>query len=204
MVKYVGDHSHCLDHSIMGGVCDLREEVSHNRTFIKDAECNVRADIKDSACHLTENVKDAECSVRRDIAKEGGETRRDVKMTESNLKDILSLNFCDLGKMITRAEYETKLGVQTVIKEVNLHTDNRANRIEDKLENGFDKVGDKLCAFERRVDDKFCALREQHLEQENRELRDKLSCCKERNQTQELLRAICCGCGEGGPGNSGK
>ncbi len=206
-----------IHNSIMDGVCDLREETAANREVVKDAECNIRHDIGAAECQIIQNVKDAECNVRhdvlksesdirRDVVKESGEIRRDVKMTESNLKDVLALNFCALGKDIAVATYETKLGVQQVIKEVNAHVDNRANRTDDKVSHGFEEVNEVLCDFRKEVAKEFCGIREQHLELENRELRDKLGCCKEQNQTQTLLRAICCGCPstEGGPGNSGK
>lgn len=166
VTTYMPTSDYMIDGCIMNGVSNLRHDVAANREVIKDVECAVRHDIKD-----------AESQVRRDVKEAEGEVRRDIKMTESDLKGFLASNFCEIGKLVTRAEYESKLGTEKTIKEVNLNIDTKSDRLADKINHGFEEVTEQVSGLRNFAAEKFCEVEKQALELRIRKLEAELACC---------------------------
>lgn len=185
-------------------ISNLRHEVAQVGRLVKDSEAEVRSDVKDAECSINHNILKAESDIRRDVVKEASDTRDKVfdvlgavKDAECRLSTTMLSQFGTVREQLIRNEYEAKLTGERVIKELSTVAQHNAERSQDKTDHGFEENEEKLDGLRSFIGEKFFHAREEDLEREVEESDREL-------QTTRLLKAICCGCGSDGPGNSGK
>ncbi len=182
----------CLDTIIANQVANLRYEAAK-------VEAEVRSDIKDSESNIRREVAKSEADIRADVLREGQDgikATKDaectvtaaVKDAECRLNTNMLTQFGVVREQLIRNEYESKLTGEKVIKELSAVAQHNAERTQDKAEHGFEENQEAIDDFRHFATEKFNHAREEDLEEKVDSLREKL-------QTAELSRLICCGCG---------
>lgn len=155
---------------------------SNLRSEVKDSEGNLRHDIGRAECSINTNILKAEANIRQEVAKDIGDAKFQLHDNISVLGTNVNNRFGLVDVGLVRAEMQTKLSAEQVIKEVTNEVRHQAERTQDRLTAIDTRLSDKLCAFERRVDGGFSTF--------SKELAE--CCC----DLKQLIRE------EGGKGNS--
>lgn len=148
---------------------------------------------------IRREVAQAEANIRATTLQEGQDNMIATKDAHCDLSKSILENRHTLSKDIMRSEYESKLAIQTATKE-----------IFDKLDKHSERTNEKIDFFERRVNDKFCDVNENIKDLRTQNLEDKVDALRDKLQTADLSRLICCdcktpACGHGnGNGNGNK